>query len=151
MSSVQRRFQRYRIIYIWKILAGLTHNFGIIWRKHPHRGTLIDIKQPKFYKVSNRALAVWRQSLAVNGASLFNAMPENVRNYEGKSLSGFKMTLDQTLETIPDCPPSQGLYPAPVNYITGRNSNCLLDWSRYLRLSGRCTLLGDDSEIVYSV
>ena len=69
----------------------------------------------------------------------------------GKSLSGFKMTLDQTLETIPDCPPSQGLYPAPVNYITGRNSNCLLDWSRYLRLSGRCTLLGDDSEIVYSV
>ena len=79
----------------------------------------------------------WKQSLGVSRAILFNAMPYNIRNYEGKTISGFKMTLDQVLETIPDCPLSHGLYPAPINPDTNMNSNCLIDWSRYMKLPQR--------------
>ena len=137
LSSIQRRFQRYKIIYMWKILSGLTHNFGISWYDHPHWGRMIVINKPTFYVTNACALAVWRQSLAVDGAMLFNCMPSTVRNYGGKSLSGFKMTLDQVLETIPDRPIAQGLFPDPISQETGKNSNCLIDWSKYLKLNSR--------------
>ena len=137
MLSVQRRFQRYKIIYLWKIVTGKTHNFGINWTKHPRWGLMIDIVYPKYYKVNSKAWNNWRQSLGVDGALLFNNLPFDVRNYSGDSLSGFKMKLDQTLETIPDCPVSQGLFPAPINQNTGRNSNCLIDWCKHLRLNNR--------------
>ena len=137
LSSIQRRFQRYRIIYLWKVIAGLTHNYGLTWRIDEHKGIIIDIKQLKYYQVKGKVLNIWRQSIGVSGAALFNSMPYKVRNYEGKSISGFKMTLDQVLENIPDCPLSYGLYPDPINPVTNRNSNCLTDWSHYLKLPQR--------------
>ena len=139
LSSIQRRFQRYKIIYIWKVITGLTHNFGLSWYSQPHWGLLANIDKPVFHETRAAVYSMWRQSLAVEGALLINSMPSNVRNYPGKSLSGFKMTLDQVLENIPDCPPSHGLYPKPINTETGRNSNCLLDWSRFLKLRSRLT------------
>ena len=139
LSSIQRRFQRYKIIYIWKIVKGLTHNFGISWNYHPHWGLLIDIKKPRFNDLNAKSVSVWRQSLAVDGALLYNHMPSTIRNYSGSSLSGFKMTLDQLLERIPDRPLAQGLYPDPVNPITGLNSNCLIDWSKFLKLCNRAS------------
>ena len=137
MSTIQRRFQRYRIIYLWKVISGLTHNFGLTWRNDEHKGILIEINQLKYYQISGKILNIWKQSIGVSGATLFNSMPYKVRNYAGKSISGFKMTLDQVLENIPDCPLSYGLYPVPINPDTNRNSNCLIDWSRHLRLPQR--------------
>ena len=116
---------------------GLTHNFGISWTNHPHWGLLINIIKPTFHEVNAGAMSVWRQSLAIDGALLFNSMPNVVRNYQGKTLNGFKMTLDQTLETIPDRPLAQGLFPDPISQETGKNSNCLIDWSRFLKLTTR--------------
>ena len=66
-------------------------------------------------------------------------MPSSVRNFKGDKLNSFKMTLDQVLETTPDCPPLHGLYPAPINPVTSKNSNCLIEWSKYLKLSSRYT------------
>ena len=137
ISSIQRRFQRYKVIYMWKVVSGLTHNFGVSWHNHPHWGLLINIKKPVFHSINAGVYQAWRQSLAVEGALLFNCMPSHVRNYPGKTINGFKMTLDQVLEKIPDCPPSQGLYPEPINGETDRNSNCLTDWSKFLKLSNR--------------
>ena len=137
ISSVQRRFQRYRIIYLWKVVAGLTHNFGISWRYDDHKGLMININQLKYHSISNNVLNIWKQLLGVNGAMLFNSLPYKVRNYGGKSISGFKMTLDQVLETIPDCPPSIGLYPLPINTESMKNSNCIIDWCKYLKISQR--------------
>ena len=51
ISSLQRRFQRYRIIYLWKVIVGLTHNYGLTWKIDEHKGILIDIKQLKYYQV----------------------------------------------------------------------------------------------------
>ena len=140
LSSVQRRFQRYKIIYIWKIVRGLTHNFGLTWTEHVHWGLMIDINKPHFTELNAGSVAAWRQSLAVDGGMLFNHMSSNIRNYEGTSLSGFKMTLDQLLETIPDRPLAQGLYPDPINNVTGLNSNCLIDWSKHLKLCNRLSV-----------
>ena len=137
ISLIQRRFQRYKVIYMWKVVSGLTHNFGVTWHNHPHRGLLINIRKPVFHSTNARVYQAWRQSLAVEGVLLFNCMPSHVRNYPGKTINGFKMTLDQLLEKIPDCPPSQGLLPDPINAETGRNSNCLTDWSKFLKLSTR--------------
>ena len=137
ISSIQRRFQRYRIIYLWKIIAGLTHNFGLTWKDDSHWGILIDIKQLKYHSTKGAIIDIWKQSIGVSGAILFNAMPYRVRNYKGKTISGFKMTLDQELEKIPDCPLSYGLYPDPINPETNMNSNCLIDWSRYLNINQR--------------
>ena len=47
------------------------------------------------------------------------------------------MKLDQMLELIPDCPVSHGLYPTPINHITGKNSNCIIDWCRHLEINSR--------------
>ena len=98
---------------------------------------MFEIKQPKYYTIKGKVLNVWRQSIGISGAILFNAMPYNVRNYGGNSISGFKMTLDQVLENIPDCPLSYGLYPDPINPDTNMNSNCLVDWSRHMKLNQR--------------
>lgn len=73
----------------------------------------------------------------VDSALLFNNMPYIVRNNQGNTLNGFKMTLNQTLENIPDCPPSQGLHPEPINCETGKNSNCLIDWCKFLKVTFR--------------
>ena len=119
------------------MIMGLTHNFGIEWYTHPRWGKMVKINYPKFYKVKSGALRIWRQSLGVDGALLFNCLPYDVRNYPGETLSGFKMKLDQLFENIPDCPISQGLYPTPINVISGRNSNCIIDWCRHLKLNSR--------------
>ena len=124
-------------------MSGLTHNFGIIWNDHPHWGRIIEIKKITFYEINACALSVWRQSLAVDGAMLFNCMPSTVRNYNGKSLSGFKMTLDQVLENIPDRPIAQGLFPDPINQESGKNSKCLVDWSKFLKLNSRTGLVSN--------
>ena len=110
---------------------------GSLGKKDEHKGILIDINQLKYYQISGKVLNIWKQSIGVSGASLFNSMPYKVRNYSGKSVSGFKMTLDQVLENIPDCPLSYGLYPEPINPDTNRNSNCLIDWSQHLKLPQR--------------
>ena len=42
---------------------------------------MIDIKQPKYHTIKGKALSIWRQSIGVTGAILFNAMPYKVRKY----------------------------------------------------------------------
>ena len=124
LSSIERRFQRYRIIYIWKIINGFVTNCGLEWVKHPHKGMIVKIDHPKIdssIKCGNRALSIWRQSLPVNGGSLFNKMPQYIRDSTDKTVEGFKSKLDKFLETIPDCPLTKGLYPDPINTMSSKN------------------------------
>ena len=43
LSSIQRRHERYKIMYIWKIVNGLVPNFGINWNENSRRGLMIEI------------------------------------------------------------------------------------------------------------
>ena len=89
---------------------------------------------------------LWDQSLQIHGGKLFNCLPPNIRSFTGKSdaevstssrIKGFKTLLDKFLEQIPDCPLTQNLYPDPINPITDRNSNCIIDWVNYLKINTR--------------
>ena len=85
-------------------------------------------KQPS----TNKGLHLWRQSLPVNGGSLFNCLPQHIRDIKDVSVDCFKENLDKFLETVPDCPKTQYLNPAPINPVSGKNSNCLMDWINYI-------------------
>ena len=147
LPSIERRLQRYRIIYIWKIINGLVRNCGIIWNNHPYKGTLVNNDHPKVSEVSNFALNLWRQTLPIDGRSLFNMMPRYIRDIQDVSIDSFKNKLDKYLETIPDCPRTNNLLPVPINPISNKNSNCIMDWIRYI---GRNKYNGDNVYYVNS-
>jgi len=130
LTSIERRLQHYRIIYIWKAIEHLVSDFGLKMYTHPYKGRFIDIVYPK--SKCTRAMTLWRQTLSANGGQLFNAMPQYIRDLTEVSIDTFKCNLDSYLETIPDCPLTSDLIPVPISPITNKNSNCLLDWTRYI-------------------
>merc|ERR1712105_219054 len=99
--SVERRFQRYSIIYIWKILENLVDNYGIKWSWNNRRGRMIDV--PKRAPEKNTLANNLRdQSLSVRGGKVFNKLPVHIRNSVGITMDTFKKRLDGYLQTIPD-------------------------------------------------
>ena len=101
--SLQRRRERYIIIYIWKVLEGLVPNFGITTKDNTRHGRYClvpHIKTSAPVKIQNMRFA----SLSVNGPRLFNIMPNHVRNMTNCSIDSFKNSLDKYLKAIPDEP-----------------------------------------------
>ena len=119
MYSLQRRRERYRIIYTWKILEHLVPNVngGIKFKDNPRLGRkcVLTYAAPKTSKLRH-------STLSVQGAKLFNAMPKNIRNLKNMSVEKFKNALDTHLKTIPDEPQIHG-------YTACRraNSNSIID------------------------
>ena len=101
MYSQQRRLERYRIIYSWKILEGQAPNCGLEVLQTERRGRELKIP-PLKGKTSVRSLR--EQSFQVNGPRLFNSIPKEVRNMTKVSVEEFKVKLDKFLEKIPDQP-----------------------------------------------
>ena len=94
LYSIQRRFERYAVIYVWKIYNGLVHNPGIEFKSKDSRSGLM-CKVPK-YKSKLR----W-QSFLVNGPKLFNSVPKEIREFQfdelvspKQAISNFKKQLD---------------------------------------------------------
>ena len=135
LNSVQRRQERYRIIYIFKILQNLVPNPGIKFDTNCTRGQMI-ILPPIKTSHSTKAVNMREQSLWCHGGKLFNALPINIRNCTD-SLDIFKKNLDSFLCKIPDHPATPDLAPEPINPITCRNSNLLVDWINFLKIGNR--------------
>ena len=135
LSSIQRRMERYRIIYIWKTVTGKVPNFGLTWDSNQRRGKMINIRT---YRSDAPAHAknLIDQSLGAHGGNLFNLLPVEIRNFEGPT-DQFKALLDNFLTNIPDKPLCEGLYPDPINKVTCKNSNSLIDWIYHLKLRDR--------------
>ena len=126
MISLQRRQERYRIIYIWKILEGQAPNCGI-----ESTGS-DDKRQGRKCKVRNiqmgakaSAKALREQTFQVNGPQLFNSLPPFLRNMTKCSVEIFKEELDKYMMTIPDEPSVPGLTPTALTP-DARPSNSLL-------------------------
>ena len=82
MLSQQRRMERYRIIYTWKILEGKSPNCGLTSKSHERLGRICDIPQIKTN--SKAAIQTLREnSFQVNGPKLFNCLPKKIRNKKG--------------------------------------------------------------------
>ena len=99
LTSIERRFDQYRILYVRKCLLNLVPNCGItVARKAGERNGL------KVWILNKKYTSCLRnRSFTVRGPELFNSLPKDLRNYEG-SMDSFKNHLDSFLELIEDSP-----------------------------------------------
>ena len=130
LYSLERRRERYAIIYVWKVLQELVPNFEERVRLRSYvnerRGRLCRIP-PMDSRAMARLQTIREASLPVAGPRLFNCLPQEVRNYEG-ALEGFKRRLDAFLSTLPDTPKLP-------NYHQQAQSNSILRQVEQLRLN----------------
>ena len=134
MLSQQRRMERYRIIYAWKIIEGLAPNCGLTLQPSGRRGR--ELKVPHLLgKASIKTLR--SQSFQVNGPQLFNSLPADIRNTSKVSIEEFKAKLDKFLMKIPDEPKVPGLTPGGCNQWTAAPSNSIVDQIRRVQTRSR--------------
>ena len=125
--SLERRRERYMIIYIYKIIIGLCPNPG--FEKIPmNRRTTI---QPKFNNKADSWIRNIRHgSFFTRGPMLFNSLPSYLRDITipgtptKQHIEDFKNKLDAYLWHIPDQPTTEGLSRAA-------ESNSLIHQSTY--------------------
>ena len=132
LYSLERRRERYGILYIYKILNGLSPNFEeerfqVKTVVSQRRGLQCRVP-PIISAASARIKTLADQSFAVRGPKLFNELPKNLRSGEC-SLDSFKGRLDKFLSCIPDLPHLPGYQQRAV-------SNCLLDQIQQLKRDG---------------
>lgn len=113
MYSLERRRERYRIIYLWKIIEKLVPNLSdtngeIVSIVHPRHGrqcSLMNLNNSASTKVSN----LRNDSFSVHATRLFNVLPYSIRNTTNCSVPEFKSKLDRFLSSVPDEPQIVGM------------------------------------------
>jgi hypothetical protein len=112
LYSLERRRERYRIIYAWKILEGIVPNLSSDENQVRSVTTLRYgrrcIVPPMSRATSQRVRSLREGSFSVQAANLFNVLPQSIRNMSDVALPVFKQKLDEFLSTIPDEPLCQG-------------------------------------------
>ena len=128
LYSIERRFERYTIIYMWKILHELVVNPGITFQNNESR-IGITSKIPKY------TIELREGSFMVKGPKLFNSLSKELREFPCKdknnskySVTMFKRQLDKYLKTIPDQPNMAGEYTRRMDGLTlmGDRTNSIL-------------------------
>ena len=105
LYSLERRRDRYAVIYVWKILEGIAPNFGIESYINPRTGR--HCKVPKVPTFSSKARTIYCSSLGFRGPQLFNSLPRELRDLQGVGVDTFKKHLDNLLSRVPDEPTSR--------------------------------------------
>ena len=133
LHSIQRRHERYKILYVYKIKEGLVPNlpnnptnpelsFALQFINSPRHGTRCDI--PNLIPHHNPAAIPRKSSFAQTASNLWNCLPPCISSISGKSVTQFKSQLDKFLDLFPDEPRCS----SPVEYYdenTGRLSNSI--------------------------
>jgi len=124
LYSLERRRERYIIIYIWKIINKLVPNLStdpstaITTKEHPRHGITCIIRNiPR--TAPARISSISSASLSVRGCKLFNCLPKLVRGIKDSTVDHFKKHLDSFLKKIPD-------QPCLPHYYKMARSNCLI-------------------------
>ena len=130
LYSLERRRERYLIIYTWKILEGLVPNFSsqsskvscFLSARHGRKCKIPPLKH------RGKVGTIRENFICVKGPRLFNILPAHIRDMSGISLDSFKGYLDKFLLTLPDEPSVSG-------YVASRaaESNSLVDQIHYSR------------------
>ena len=128
LNSLERRRERYMIIYTWKILNDLAPNIEgrnkIRAEDRLRRGVVC--KDPYLHPRNSRFRTLKENSFVVKGPRLFNKLPNEIReNCLGISLDAFKSKVDKFLATIPDKPKLPG-----AGYSQQADTNSLLNQIR---------------------
>ena len=107
LFSLERRRERYLIIYVFKIIQGYTPNlrdgkYQIKVEYNARRGR--SCKLPSINTQSPASVnSMIETSFYVRGPDLFNRLPAKLRNFDSGT-DTFKSQLDRFLSTIPDQP-----------------------------------------------
>ena len=133
LHSIQRRHERYKILYIYKIKEGLVPNlppdpsnhestFALKFHKSERNGTRCTIPNRTLYH--NPAELPRSSSFALTASNLWNCLPPNISSISNIPVLSFKRRLDQFLDLFPDEPrcSASGQFSDPN---TGRISNSL--------------------------
>ena len=118
LMSLQRRRERYSIIYMWKIKNEIVpNNLDVEFSDNKRLGPRAVV--PKLSRYSHaKAQSLYDNSFAVKGPKLWNILPKYVK--EHNTLQAFKISLNKFLDDITDQPPIFG-YTTP-------NNNSILSW-----------------------
>ena len=108
LYSLERRRERYIILYVFKIIKGIVPNPGISWKVHERRG--LELCYPPIKgggKEKHKTMK--HQSFFVKSVRLFNCLPKRIRSI-GNSVDmlTIKYHLDEFLADCPDEPRLQG-------------------------------------------
>ena len=117
MQSIERRRERFVIIYMFKILNNLVPNPGISFKQSARNGTLAIVPLIPSSTPSNiRKLR--HQHFNFVGPVLFNLLPNDLRDFHSAGedvVFAFKNALDSFLSSIPDQPTVYGLQRASAS------------------------------------
>ena len=108
INSLERRWERYQIIYVWKILEGLVPNLSGSSKIEPR---MSDRRGRSCYRQAldrNSYQQLRNNSLSIHGVKLFNCIPKKIRNLTNCPKEKFKSELDMFLKLIPDEPQIPG-------------------------------------------
>ena len=111
LYSIERRIERYQIIYVWKILEGHAPNLRInkIQPKlSDRRGRYCILPSLKHSACSAKIITIRENSFGVHAPRIFNILPKSIRGITGVKVDSFKLHLDRFLSTIPDQPSVTG-------------------------------------------
>ena len=104
LYSLERRRERYRILYTWKIIEGLVPDVDqlnkLTTHEHIRHGRMCYVPFVRNGPFQNIRL----NSYCVCGPRLFNTLPKPLRDKKGCTLLQFKEQLDQFLKSVPDEP-----------------------------------------------
>ena len=107
LMSVERRRERYCIIFVYKILHQLAPNdLNFEFYESTRHGIRCTIP-PLVKNSSTKAQSLYDDSFRVKGAKLFNIIPKHIR--QKQTLNSFKSTLTKFLLKLEDHPPVPGI------------------------------------------
>ena len=131
LYSLERRRERYMILYVWKIIHGFAPNLDGPCRVQTYINTRLGLfcRIPRSIRAAASLVTSRENSFPIQGPRLFNCMTREIREYEG-SLEGFKRNLDGFLREVPD-KPTLPHYPQTIR------SNSLVAQVAQLRLENR--------------
>ena len=110
LYSLQRRRERYVIIYTWCIIENLVPNIGYVEDGIEKGGIsqYINDRQGRKCVIPLVCRGTYQRrvyaSIRMQGPKLFNSLPKDLRNIKNCSKEVFKRKLDKYLSTVPDEP-----------------------------------------------
>ena len=125
LYSLERRRDRYQIIYTWRVIEGQVPNLEStpINSIHSDRRGRSCIVPTITSSAPQRIKSIRFASLPFKGPRLFNSLPQNIRNLTNCDVTTFKGALDKFLLTLPDQP----LLPS-MTHLRVCETNSVVDW-----------------------
>ena len=133
LYSVGRRNERYRILYSYKSINGLSPKCGLVVEQSERNGRFIKTRNMGTFYNGLRS-----SSFHYNAPRLFNLLPRYLRDDTKSTYPEWKVKLDELLEMVPDNPHTLESTPGLCD-VNRNNSptNSLIFWLPHLKLNNR--------------